>query len=813
MLGMGRLEDLATVGVHLREDELGILANSFPLFGFNRSAGGFCCVPVSTERGSSLVERVVGENEVLAERCVRLLIVRKHHARAGDIASMLSEGARLRLYGTFPDVFADGAHDESIARSMRSLAVDGHIEGSLEDGMGRLGRLYALAHDLSVKMLPFEVGRGGFAPASGALEALQTVLGYWRGFSGLGTRSAGALHLAGAGTVSNAGSGAIDCDKALDRILSAADHEDLYDIDTVVHAMGSAALKGSPEGFHEQLRRFDGLVNFSECGLAEALYICHVVVCGFLCGEFEATFAWLEPLAAVLASRRERFQVKTISDALVSSLHAVARLLVEKPSVPEVSDYADEALRASREFFLERDILPGKAFVALLEALCDLLDGRERAADAPLRLCQSRWGVQGTLLGQLFVALGLSVSCFARDAVSQGLIHAQTAEGLAHRLGLQRGVWFGRLLASVAAVRSGVVPDIDRRLLEATLRQTSLYPRVSNALNIELALLYAAVDDTPAARDALQGIALSAKPAQCRLLVAVVRAMGKDRSALLGVLPREIRREYEHLRPLRPVGSIEGPGNGGMGRALVMSPTQWEAPLRICLFGGLRVTVNGHRIANTQWGRRKARTLMVLLALFPDGALTREVIMHDLWPGQANALARNALSTVLTSLRTTLGQKRGGPQYIVSSGDVLSFDAGLVDVDVKRFEHTARVVMACPMGADSTAILDACSTVEGLFRSGFTEELDSLPHEAQRRIRELTVLFVDCMVKGAGVAINVGDVRLALWFARAAAEVDGEREDVQRVQDLAMAASKRRPKAVDARPKALPEPDPEVQRV
>ena len=43
-------------------------------------------------------------------------------------------------------------------------------------------------------------------------------------------------------------------------------------------------------------------------------------------------------------------------------------------------------------------------------------------------------------------------------------------------------------------IRGDNRPDIDRRLLEATLRQTSLHPSVSVALSLEVALLQAARD-------------------------------------------------------------------------------------------------------------------------------------------------------------------------------------------------------------------------------------------------------------------------------------------------------------------------------
>ncbi len=155
ILGEGRLDDLSAVGASIRDDELGILAESFPLLGIDRLGGGFRCVPFSTGRGSRTLEKLVSINEVLSERCVGLLVAQQKFARAGDVASMLSDGVRLRLYGQHPDAFADAAHDEAIARSLRSASLGGQVEDALLGGIGRLARMYAIGHDLPMKLLVF----------------------------------------------------------------------------------------------------------------------------------------------------------------------------------------------------------------------------------------------------------------------------------------------------------------------------------------------------------------------------------------------------------------------------------------------------------------------------------------------------------------------------------------------------------------------------------------------------------------------------------------------------------------------------------
>lgn len=790
LLGRGRLDDLATLGIALREDELDILAESFPPFGIDCSRGGFSCIPISVDHGSKTLAQITDGGELLAERCVKLMVARGRVARASAVAARLSDAARLRLYGSFPDTFADGAEGEAIARSLHSVSLSGDMHVGLRAGLVQLARLYAMAHDLPERT--FLSDESDCPVAGGALRAFKVVLGYWRGFVGLRINGDATPVFAGDGGADDIARGTPASSELLDQLLKPPlSGEGLYDLDSVVLSMGTAAMNGDVNAYREQLRRLCALVDFERGGLEAAICAAHVGVCGFLCGEPETVLTWIEPQAECAQVGREHpGRLSSVSDAILSSLAAVARFLVERPSTRRIAEETFGQLNEGQRYFEERDIAPGSVFMAMLQGACFILGGEEVRADAALRTCQARWTSQGVLAGQLVASLGLAVTCFARDSAHQARVHARTAETLAQRLGVQRAVWYARLLETIALVRVGSAPDLDRRLLEATLRQSSLYPRVSLALNIELVVLYAVTGDSEAARDAMQGIALAAKPLGLRILMAVARCLGRERPPVLEVMPEGMRHEYDCLRPVHGLtrsGSLRFP-NGYRG--LLADSRLENGGLSIAVFGGFSVRVNGHKIDDDEWGRRRARAVLYLLALYPDGVVTREFLIRVLWPGRHDSQARNSLSSVLTSLRATLGQKRGGPQYVVAAGDVLLLDSGIAEVDVRRFEYLCRMILTTPPGHDVPLVLEACTAVDEIYRPGLMAGAEDYPSEVRERVLELDGLFVDCMVRGSETARECDDSELALWFARAAATAASDRADVCRVFDAALESAR-----------------------
>ncbi len=758
MLGSGTFDDLYFVGALPREDEMAIVAQSYPFFSIDRSRGTFTCLPVRTECDAMALGLAVAGDEMLAERCVGLLVDRGRRVRATAVASFASGGARLRLLGRHPDAFADVANDGLVGRGTKAFLVGDAAEGTVHSGLARLVRLCAVAHDTSARLLPESVLAASVGPATGALRAVRSVTDFWNTYCG---SDSGLVAPGEAGTV-----------------------------EATVSAMGAAALSGDAVGYERLLRELDSAVCLSGGGLASAVYASHAAVCGLLCDRAEAVLPWLEPLARSAADPDSPPGcVSTVSEGLLKGLLAAARFLVEKPSSSKSAAESFEAIRRSKRFFEERGIRPCATLLGYLEALCLILSGNEMRAPGLLERCQSRWGVQGSMAGQMLVSLALCAIDFAQDATNQAAVHAHTALMMAQRLGARSVARVAQLMGSLSAVRGGNLPEVSRRLLKATIDVNALYPCQSGALQVELTMLYAASGDRERAKEAASAVGASGRLWGLRLMIAAVRALGKCRMGVLDLFPRTLRAEYESVRP-SALTRVALESGGGPKAAVpgLLSPAGSGQDLAINLLGGFRVRLNGFGMGAHEWRRKKSRQVLEVLALFPDEAVPRDDVANCLWPGDmVTASMKNNLNTILSNLRGMLGQRSDGPKYFITQGDTLSLNLEVVDVDVLRFERLARTLLDRRDTAIPSEVVEVCSILEQIFQSGFGPEFEGSTQKVRARVDELTSLFVDCMVLGSRVACDQEDYQLASWFIRAAERFDCCREDVRRQVDAVLA--------------------------
>src|SRR5262249_49807626 len=101
--------------------------------------------------------------------------------------------------------------------------------------------------------------------------------------------------------------------------------------------------------------------------------------------------------------------------------------------------------------------------------------------------------------------------------------------------------------------------------------------------------------------------------------------------------------------------------------------------LRIDLFGGFRVKVDGRLIATEVWSQRKPAALVKLLALAPGHRLRREQMMDTLWPELEPQAAAANLRKALHAARRILGA-----DLIGSTGGLLFLPGTAVDVQEYR---------------------------------------------------------------------------------------------------------------------------------
>jgi DNA-binding SARP family transcriptional activator len=123
--------------------------------------------------------------------------------------------------------------------------------------------------------------------------------------------------------------------------------------------------------------------------------------------------------------------------------------------------------------------------------------------------------------------------------------------------------------------------------------------------------------------------------------------------------------------------------------------------LIIRLFGPFRVIVDGVAIDETRLGQRKAKTLIKLLALQPQGQssrqMHREQLIELLWPGQDSEQGLNNFHKALHAARRALepGLSAGSSSRFLQMRDqllILQSTSG-ISVDVSEFEALAEAAL------------------------------------------------------------------------------------------------------------------------
>ena len=174
-------------------------------------------------------------------------------------------------------------------------------------------------------------------------------------------------------------------------------------------------------------------------------------------------------------------------------------------------------------------------------------------------------------------------------------------------------------------------------------------------------------------------------------------------------------------------------------------------------------------IPEASWRRRQAKVLLAMLALTPGHLMQRHEIIAALWPDVDLARGREYLYTVLSSLRSSIGQTPVSNQYVLGEMGQIRLDPALVSCDVDEFESMVRRISS--RDASDDEVVSLCVALEGLYSGGsFVPATDALGC-FRRRHDELAQRYRDAMLAGAEAASRLRDARQAAWFTQVAKAV------------------------------------------
>jgi len=237
----------------------------------------------------------------------------------------------------------------------------------------------------------------------------------------------------------------------------------------------------------------------------------------------------------------------------------------------------------------------------------------------------------------------------------------------------------------------------------------------------------------------------------------------------------------------------------GSESPVVVAAARPEAPpCRVRLFGGFEVAVNGQRIEDVYWRKRKVRLLFAMLAAQRGRDMPRDVILERLWPGMDEERARRNFYVTWSAMKRALGSAASGETtgpYAVCTSGVCRVTAA-VSSDLDDFQEAVAAIRAANSAARPEDVLAAArrllETYRGDFLPGdvYEEWFADLREQAKHD-------FCDAMLLGAQAAEALGDPGEALIFLRRAGSVDPWREDIYQAMMRCQIGTGQRSRAIE----------------
>ncbi len=731
LLGSGSMADLKRMGVGLITNDLLNLERNYPVFGVDLRGAGFSCLSVVPQATDDLATYAGKLGEESLVTCINLLLKRGDYRRASLLMRVVDPASLVKTFEDRPFRCADAAPAEVGNEVLRAAAARLPGEGRCDLGD------FAGARTLLTKGMTLqEVKEGAMSVSLRTLAWVQTA---WE----------------------RVGHGSMRADGSAPAVIRDCD------------ALVAAAVEGNQVGVaahRETLLQHCGKGD----GVMERLIRHQVALAGFLSGDVDETFAWLGPYvqrASGIVGTASAPGFECLTGSLLEADWIFARLLSCPPQEQADAERDIARLRALALVFEHRSSWAFAAQTRLLEALACMASGYYARARQPLADAIKHYNKRGALLGQVVTFLCRALCELACQAVPQAEVELVPALRMASQLASSRWEDATRLLSLLveAAKNEGqALPqaDLEANLLSCTLRVSGQYPHVSLSARLTRALLASACGDLQTAHADFETLEATGP---CGFLLAVSAAS----------VPGAFRQPAEGALTPRMKATVRKVVSGGDSPFFLLAGgAREDRPLAVRLFSTANIELNGHRIDDMTWGRRKSRDLLLCLALSDNGELRREEAARILWPALDYEASSSNLSTVLSSLRKVLGQVRGGPQYILADGQRISLNPALAWVDVSAFERAARAFL--------TSSLHDYAEVEpiaGQFTREYGDGIDlsRVPssHMASERAARVDELFADCLLRAASSAKEAGRLSDGFKLVRNALRAMPHRADAE----------------------------------
>ncbi len=221
----------------------------------------------------------------------------------------------------------------------------------------------------------------------------------------------------------------------------------------------------------------------------------------------------------------------------------------------------------------------------------------------------------------------------------------------------------------------------------------------------------------------------------------------------------------------RPVENYEGE------QTIEVLPTDFPK-MKVYLFGGLRVYIDGQKVPDSKWSQRKAKLLFAHLVTRFGREVGRNKLIESLWPDMDAIRAVDNFYVIWSAVKRALKNKNGDCPYVISNGSLYRIDPILVESDVQEFDYLARYILFHKISEKEMS--DIFVRMDQIYSGDMLTgtECDAYMERVRERYRHT---YIDALLAASEIMLESGNNGGALWFSRKAFSLETQREDVYQI--------------------------------
>jgi DNA-binding SARP family transcriptional activator len=221
-----------------------------------------------------------------------------------------------------------------------------------------------------------------------------------------------------------------------------------------------------------------------------------------------------------------------------------------------------------------------------------------------------------------------------------------------------------------------------------------------------------------------------------------------------------------------------------------------ETTVRVFTLSPFRVLTGDELLLDEDTGDARARTLLKYLVTQKDQPVQRAQLLYLLWPDLDEHEAADHLSSLLDSLRRSIGSQSSRGEIVMDDGNFvrLNHNADLW-IDADEFESSVQMAQDAQENGDTDIALGLFLSALALYKEDYLREnlYDDWPSDRREKLREL---WITSMFRVSAICADRCEYADSVRLMKKVLEIDPYRENAYQALMLYLSRAGRRGEAI-----------------